>query len=136
MPACVRQLTRRARFAAVGIPGIPPGSPLELFSWQIASVQLSQNNDVQELQCSIDGSNNLIVANGTGSIAIVSNAGTSLTTIKGSASSAPSSVAIDTSGNVWIANPTANSVDEVVGAAAPVTPLATAVQNNTLGAKP
>ena len=46
---------------AVGVPGIPKGSPLELFSWQIASVQLSQNNDVQELQCSVDGNGNLII---------------------------------------------------------------------------
>ena len=43
------------------MPGIPKGSPLELFSWQIASVQLSQNNDVQELQCSIDSNNNLVI---------------------------------------------------------------------------
>ena len=46
---------------AVGVPGIPKGSPLELFSWQIASIQLSQNNDVQELQCSVDSNNNLVI---------------------------------------------------------------------------
>ena len=43
------------------MPGIPAGSPLELFSWQIASVQLSQNNDVQELQCSVDSNGNLVI---------------------------------------------------------------------------
>lgn len=44
---------------AVGVPGIPNGSPLELFSWQVASVQLSQDNAVQELQCSVDSNGNL-----------------------------------------------------------------------------
>jgi hypothetical protein len=45
--------------------------------------------------------------------------------------------AIDGSGNVWILNKFAESVTELVGAAAPVvTPLALAVSNNTLGVRP
>jgi hypothetical protein len=44
---------------AVGIPGIPKGSPLELVSWQIASVGISQINEGQELMCQSDGGNGL-----------------------------------------------------------------------------
>jgi len=45
--------------------------------------------------------------------------------------------AIDGSGNVWIANTTADTVTELIGAAVPVvTPLATAVYNNTIAARP
>jgi hypothetical protein len=45
-------------------------------------------------------------------------------------------VAIDSSGNIWVANPTANTVDEVIGGAAPAAPLANAVQTATPGGKP
>jgi hypothetical protein len=41
--------------AAVGIPGIGPTSPLSLFSWQIASITVSLVNEIQELQCTVDG---------------------------------------------------------------------------------
>lgn len=45
--------------------------------------------------------------------------------------------AVDASGNVWIANTSADSVTELVGAALPVvTPLAYAVQQNSIGRTP
>jgi hypothetical protein len=45
--------------------------------------------------------------------------------------------AIDGSGNVWIANTTADTVTEIVGAATPLlTPLAAANANRSVGAKP
>jgi hypothetical protein len=46
-------------------------------------------------------------------------------------------VAIDGSGNEWIANTTADSVTELIGVAVPVvTPLAAAVAANTLATRP
>jgi streptogramin lyase len=55
----------------------------------------------------------------------------------------PTGITIDPSGNVWIANDvaatatTGASVFELVGAAAPaVTPIALALKNGTVGAKP
>jgi hypothetical protein len=81
----------------------------------------------------IDGNSNIWVVNGNGTISFVSNAGASLANITGSTTSAPSSIAIDLSGNVWVANTTTNTVDEVIGGAAPAAPLATAVQNNAPG---
>jgi hypothetical protein len=48
-----------------------------------------------------------------------------------------SGTAIDSSGNVWVLNSSAQNVTELIGAAAPVlTPLALAVSNNSLGARP
>jgi hypothetical protein len=48
----------------------------------------------------------------------------------------PSGVAIDISGNVWISDSQSDSVHEIVGGAAPVLPLANAVQTNSLGVEP
>ena len=55
-----------------------------------------------------------------------------------SASSAPAGLAIDRSGNVWLASNTLNvGLTEVVGAAAPVvTPVMANVVNNTFGTRP
>jgi streptogramin lyase len=47
------------------------------------------------------------------------------------------SIAIDGSGNVWVANFTGNTLTEFVGLAAPVvTPIAAGVANSTLGTRP
>jgi DNA-binding beta-propeller fold protein YncE len=47
-------------------------------------------------------------------------------------------IGVDPSGNIWVANNTATGgVFEIVGAAAPtVTPIALALKNGTIGAKP
>ncbi|HEY5055453.1 MAG TPA: hypothetical protein VII58_04790 [Acidobacteriaceae bacterium] len=46
-------------------------------------------------------------------------------------------IAVDGSGNVWAADPSANYLVELVGAATPVvTPLSVATKNNTLGTRP
>jgi hypothetical protein len=83
-----------------------------------------------------DGNSNLFVANGNGAVTVVSTPDTVVSTTQGSTSAAASSLAIDNSGNVWIANPTANTVDEIIGGAAPAAPLANAVQNGTPGTEP
>jgi len=49
----------------------------------------------------------------------------------------PNGIAIDASGNVWVANNGSATVTELLGAAAPaVVPLVTGVKNNTLGTRP
>jgi len=84
----------------------------------------------------IDGNSHLVIPSGSGATVTFSNAGALVSTTQGSATAAPSGVAIDLSGNVWVTNAAANSVDEIIGGAAPAAPLATAVQSATPGAKP
>jgi hypothetical protein len=77
---------------------------------------------------------------------VFSNSGTAQTTSAYSATASgaastvggtPSSLSIDNTGGVWIANKTGNSVTHIFGAASPVvTPMSTAVTNSTLGSKP
>jgi hypothetical protein len=83
-----------------------------------------------------DGNSNLWTANGDGTLTSVSTSGVPLSTSNNSAGTASSAIAIDISGNIWLTNPTANTVDEIIGGATPVQPLATAVQNATPATKP
>ena len=84
----------------------------------------------------LDGNSQVWIANGNGNLVVLSNAGVPLFTATDSTTAGASGVAIDISGNVWAANPTTNSVDEILGGAAPAMPLANAVQANTPGTKP
>jgi len=97
----------------------------------------------------VDGANNVWAANPQnafyssipyGGITEVANNGTAIAPRLGfvsSTMSAPSSLAIDGSGNVWIANSGAGTVTVFVGAASPVvTPLAVGVKNGMLGTMP
>jgi arabinogalactan endo-1,4-beta-galactosidase len=88
----------------------------------------------------VDGSGNLWVANANNTLSLFNNTGTALTPAAGYSGvnlNAPSSIAIDNSGSVWVANTASSSVTRFLGAAGPVaTPLATNVQNGTLGVKP
>jgi YVTN family beta-propeller protein len=83
----------------------------------------------------IDGLENVWVANGNHTVTVLT-AGALSSTITDPSISGPSGLAIDTSGNIWISNATTNTVDEVIGGAAPATPLAIAVQNATPGVRP
>jgi hypothetical protein len=87
----------------------------------------------------IDGNGQVWVANGNNSVSLFANAGTALSPATGftdSSLSTPSGIAVDLSGSVWIANKGNNSVTQILGAAAPVAPLATAAANKTTGEKP
>ena len=98
----------------------------------------------------IDGAGNVwIINHGVTSISELSSTGTILSQSTGEVGYTHTGIAsgvaieIDPSGNVWVANNTAPgatagaSVFELVGAASPtVTPLALALKNSTLGAKP
>jgi len=96
---------------------------------------------------SIDGLGNVWVANGTaysgGSIYSVSeftNAGVAITGTGGYQAGQlnyPRFVGMDISGDVWFSNFNGASVEELIGAGAPVVrPKATAVVNGTLGTRP
>lgn len=88
----------------------------------------------------VDGLANVWVANQSGNtVTEFSNAAAVLSGISGfgGATGTASGIAIDGSGDVWVGNNTQGSVTEYIGAAAPaVTPLAVAVKNNALGARP
>jgi hypothetical protein len=87
----------------------------------------------------VDGAGSAWVANGNGTISQFSNTGTAVSAsggYTGNSTAAAGGIAIDLSGNVWISTPTANTVTEVIGGAAPVAPLSVAVTNVTTGAKP
>jgi hypothetical protein len=85
----------------------------------------------------VDGAGQIWIANGSESVSVFSNAGTALSPSTGYATGATGTskaISIDTSGDVWVA--TQDSVVEIIGAAVPAAPLATAVTNVSVGAKP
>lgn len=96
----------------------------------------------------LDGASNVWVVNGNNSVSELTVGGAAIspatgftgvtTATTGGATnySAPAGIAIDLSGNVWVSNSTANTVTEILGAATPAAPLATAVTNVTTGARP
>jgi hypothetical protein len=75
----------------------------------------------------VDGSGQVWVANGNGTVSVLSNAGAAVSPAGGypGPGSAPAGIAIDISGSVWVPSSTANTVTRILGAAAPVVPLAT-----------
>ena len=87
----------------------------------------------------MDGDGNFWFANAT-TLGELSPAGAALsptTAYTKSLFTNSSGLAIDGSGNLWISDNAKNTVVEVIGAAAPVvTPLATAVKNNTIASRP
>ncbi len=91
------------------------------------------------LALAIDGAGQVWIANGNGSVSALADTGVALsppTGFTGAGLSVPGGLAVDLSGNVWVANTSDNSVTELLGVAAPVAPLATAVANGTTGARP
>jgi sugar lactone lactonase YvrE len=88
----------------------------------------------------IDGAGNVWAANSVGnSLSEFANSGAVLSPsgFTGANVNEPDGIAIDGSGNIWLTNAVGSVLVEFVGAAAPVvTPLAQAVKNNALGARP
>jgi predicted extracellular nuclease len=85
----------------------------------------------------IDGVGQIWETNGNGSVGVFTSAGVALSPSTGyTGYSIPVGIAIDLSGNVWVSNSGSNTVTEILGAAAPAAPLATAVSNGTTGARP
>ncbi len=85
----------------------------------------------------IDGAGQVWVANAAGTVSVLSNAGGAVSPASGypGPGSTPAGIAIDISGSVWIPSSTANTVTRILGAAAPVVPLATGAASGT-GGKP
>jgi len=90
------------------------------------------------------GGSRFLAVDGAGHIWLpggeLSNSGVNISTPIGyplPGAAAPAGIAVDPSGNVWVADESTSSLYEVVGAAAPVmTPLAAAVKNGKLGQRP
>ena len=91
------------------------------------------------LALAVDGAGQIWIANSNGSVSELANTGAALspaTGFTGAGLSTLGGIVVDLSGNVWVANASDNSVTEILGVAAPVAPLATAVANGTTGARP
>jgi hypothetical protein len=87
----------------------------------------------------IDGASQVWVANSNNSISLFANSGIPLSPSTGFTDpslSTPTGIAIDLAGSVWIANQGTSTLTRILGAAAPVAPIATSGANNTTGAKP
>ncbi len=86
-----------------------------------------------------DGNGSVWVSNANGTVSKLSQSGAAIspsTGYNGTGATAAGGVAIDVSGNVWISNTSANTVTELIGAAAPAAPASSALQNGTTGARP
>ncbi len=84
----------------------------------------------------IDGKSNVLVTNGNGVVEVLSNGGTVVSTMQTNTSAPAAGIAIDISGNVWITNQVSNTVVEVIGGAAPTSPLSTAITTDKPGVRP
>jgi hypothetical protein len=84
----------------------------------------------------IDGSGQVWVANANHTLSVLSNAGAVVSTVSDPSLSGITGVAVDSSGSVWLSNGPTNTVSEVLGVAAPASPLANAVSNSSPGVKP
>jgi sugar lactone lactonase YvrE len=88
----------------------------------------------------IDGVGHVFIADLSNALTELNNDGSAISPASGytdSSISVPVGIAVDGSGNVWLANYSGNSVTEFVGVGAPVvTPIAAGVANNTLGVRP
>jgi CSLREA domain-containing protein len=87
----------------------------------------------------VDGAGYVWIANANATVSVLNNAGAAVSGASGyptTGTGTPGGLTIDLSGNVWMANKTTGTVTEMIGAATPVAPVSTALQNGTMGAKP
>ena len=85
------------------------------------------------LAIAVDGLGQVWVANTNGTVSVLSNTGAPVSPATGYAGpgTKPGGIAIDISGSVWVPSNTANTVTRILGAAAPVVPLATGAASGT-----
>jgi ligand-binding sensor domain-containing protein len=119
------------------------------FTWQgtaISSTPFSGGGVNSPEAIAIDGSGQVWIANANGTVSVLSNTGAAVSPSSGTCGSTttggycgpgstPAGIAIDTSGSVWVPSSTANTVTRILGAAAPVVPLATGAASGT-GVRP
>ena len=88
----------------------------------------------------IDGYGQIWVSNSGDTISLFTNSGSAVSPSGGIVDpgtlSTPRGIAVDLGGSVWITNSGNSTLTRVLGAAAPVAPLATAAANKTTGARP
>ena len=92
----------------------------------VTSTPYSVGGISNPLAIAVDGAGHIWVANAAGTVSELSNAGAAISPATGYSGpgSKPAGIAIDISGNVWVPSSTANTVTRILGAAAPVVPLA------------
>ena len=85
----------------------------------------------------VDGAGQMWVANSNGTVSVLSNTGTAVSPSTGytGTGSKPAGIAIDITGSVWIPSSTGGKVTKILGATAPVVPLASGSATEP-GAKP
>jgi streptogramin lyase len=87
-----------------------------------------------------DGAGNVWVANANGAgVTELTSAGAAVagSPFVAPSLSSPNFIAVDGAGSVWLTNTTGDSLTEIIGAATPaVTPIATALKNGSIGARP
>jgi subtilase family serine protease len=99
----------------------------------ITSTALTVGGIGNPLAVAVDGAGQVWVANTNGTVSVLSNAGAAVSPSTGYSGpgTKPAGIAIDISGSVWIPSSTANTVTRILGAAAPVVPLATGAASGT-----
>ena len=127
-------------FDASGNVWVASSSGVSEFSRQgvaITSAAITAGGISNPVAIAVDGTGQVWVANSNGTVSVLANTGTAISPAGGysAASGTSSGVAVDISGSVWVASKTGNTVTRVLGAAAPVVPLATAAASGA-GAKP
>jgi hypothetical protein len=85
----------------------------------------------------VDGAGQMWVANSNGTVSVLSNTGTAVSPSTGYSGTGgkPAGIAIDITGSVWIPSSTGSTVTRILGATAPVVPLASGSATEP-GAKP
>ena len=99
----------------------------------ITSTALTVGGISNPMAMAVDGAGQVWVANSNGTVSVLSNARAAVSPSTGYAGvgSTPGGIAIDISGSVWVPSKTASTVTRILGAAAPVVPLATGAASGT-----
>lgn len=109
----------------------------------VRSTALTVGGVSNPLAIAVDGLGQVWAANTNGTVSTLSNAGTAVSPSTGyclavspstglcGTGTKPGGIAIDNSGSVWVPSNTANTVTRILGAAAPVVPLATGAASGT-----
>jgi streptogramin lyase len=117
-------------FDSSGSMWVANSNGISKFTWQgtaVSSTPFSGGGIASPQAVAIDGAGQVWVANANGTVSVLSNVGAAVSPSSGYSGpgTTPAGIAIDTSGSVWIPSSTANNVTRILGAAAPVVPLAT-----------
>jgi ligand-binding sensor domain-containing protein len=127
-------------FDSLGSMWVANSNGVSKYTWQgsaVSSTPYTGGGISGPEAVAIDGAGQAWVANANGTLSVLSNAGAAVSPSSGYSGpgSMPAGIAIDTSGSVWIPSSTANTVTRILGAAAPVVPLATGAASGT-GVRP